>query len=188
MSFFNPPRLSCGVIIVNAQRELLLCHVTGQNHWDLPKGGIDLGETPLQAALRETYEETGLRLHGEALVELGRFKYTGKKNLHLFATRLPRLDVSTLRCESRYFDHRTGRRMPEMDGYGWFDFARVPALCTPKMAAVLGERIDLDRVWLDAAPALPEPPALAPLPALSAPVLHPPQQPGAEPFMMRTSA
>ena len=81
MSFFNPQRLSCGVVILSPERELLLCHVTGQNHWDLPKGGIDAGETPLQAALRETFEETGLRLQAQALVELGRIKYTGKKNL-----------------------------------------------------------------------------------------------------------
>ena len=193
MSFFNPQRLSCGVVILSPQREVLLCHVTGQNHWDLPKGGIDAGETPLQAALRETFEETGLRLHAEALVELGRIKYTGKKNLHLFATRMPRIDVSQLRCESRYLDHHSGRRLPEMDGYGWFAFARVPALCTPKMAAVLGSRIDLGRIWLDLAPALPEPAAFSPLqPPLLAPlqppVLQPPEQPGAETFMMLTTA
>ena len=193
MSFFNPQRLSCGVVILSPQREVLLCHVTGQNHWDLPKGGIDAGETPLQAALRETFEETGLRLHAEALVELGRIKYTGKKNLHLFATRMPRIDVSQLRCESRYLDHHSGRRLPEMDGYGWFAFARVPALCTPKMAAVLGSRIDLGRIWLDLASTLPEPAALSPLqPPLLAPlqppVLQPPEQPGAETFMMLTTA
>ena len=196
MSFFNPQRLSCGVVILSPERELLLCHVTGQNHWDLPKGGIDAGETPLQAALRETFEETGLRLQAQALVELGRIKYTGKKNLHLFATRMPRFDVSQLRCESRYLDHHTGRRLPEMDGYGWFAFARVPALCTPKMAAVLGSRIDLGRIWLDLTPASPEPAAPLPpppvlasvLPPAPAPVLQPPQQPGAETFMMLTSA
>ena len=185
MSFFNPQRLSCGVVILSPERELLLCHVTGQNHWDLPKGGIDAGETPLEAALRETFEETGLRLQAQTLVELGRIKYTAKKNLHLFATRMPRINVSQFRCESHYLDHHTGRRLPEMDGYGWFAFARVAALCTPKMAAVLGGRIDLGRIWLDLAPAGPEPAALPPL---QPPQVQPPQQPGAETFMMLTSA
>jgi len=162
MSFFNPKRLSCGVIILNADRELLLCHVTGQNHWDLPKGGIDAGENPRQAALRETVEETGLRLRAQALVDLGRFRYTVKKDLHLFATHMPRIDVSRLRCESHYLDHFSGRRVPEMDGYGWFAFARIAALCTPKMAVVLRDRIDLGRVWCDLVA----------------------EQPRAEPFMM----
>lgn len=146
MSFFNPKRLSCGVVILNPGRELLLCHVTGQNHWDLPKGGIDLGESPLDAAIRETREESGLQLPPETLLDLGRFAYTNKKNLHLFATLRPRFDLKELRCESRYLDRYSGRLMPEMDGFGWFSFERVGSLCTPKMATVLGQRIGLDDV------------------------------------------
>jgi len=143
MAYFHVKRLSCGVVILNSQREVLLCHVTGQNHWDLPKGGIDLGETPLQAALRETREETGLRLAAQALLDLGQFSYTSKKNLHLFATHLPRLELTALRCESHYVDRLTRRRMPEMDGYGWFTWDRTSTLCTPKMAQVLSERLNL---------------------------------------------
>jgi 8-oxo-dGTP pyrophosphatase MutT (NUDIX family) len=146
MSFFNSRRLSCGVVILNADRELLLCHVTGQNHWDLPKGGIDSGETPLQAALRETREETGLRLSAEALLDLGRFEYTGKKDLHLFATRMARFDIAHLHCESHYVDRPSGRSLPEMDGYGWFAFDRIAALCTAKMTAVLVAKIALGEV------------------------------------------
>ena len=146
MQFFGPRRLSCGIVILNAQRELLLCHVTGQNHWDLPKGGIDSDESPLDAALRETREESGLHLAADALLDLGRFRYTAKKNLHLFATLMPRIELNDLHCESHYTDRHSGRRLPEMDGYGWFDLARVDALCTPKMAAVLKGQLGLERV------------------------------------------
>jgi 8-oxo-dGTP pyrophosphatase MutT (NUDIX family) len=143
MPFFNSKRLSCGVVILNTDDELLLCHVTGQGHWDLPKGGIDHGESPLQAALRETREETGLHLSDSALIELGRFKYTAKKDLHLFATCMPRFDINELYCDSHYFDRQARRELPEMDGYGWFNFERAKALCTAKMAAVLHERVKL---------------------------------------------
>ena len=146
MSFFNPKRLSCGVVILNPGRELLLCHVTGQNHWDLPKGGIDPGETPLEAAVRETREESGVKLDPDALLDLGRFHYTNGKNLHLFATCMPRFDLKDLRCETRYLDRWSGRQLPEMDGYGWFGFERIGQLCTPKMAQVLTVRIELDAV------------------------------------------
>lgn len=146
MSFFNPKRLSCGVVILNPDRELLLCHVTGQNHWDLPKGGIDEGETPLEAAIRETREESGLRLQPDDLHDLGRFAYTNKKNLHLFACLMPRFELKGLRCESRYLDRYSGRQLPEMDGYGWFAFERTAALCTPKMSQVLRSRIALGDV------------------------------------------
>lgn len=146
MDPFTPRRLSCGILILNAQHELLLCHVTGQDHWDLPKGGAHDGESPLQAALRETREETGLQLEAAALLELGRLDYRPKKDLHLYATLMPRFDVATLRCESHFAQWGTGRRLPEMDGYDWFGFERIGELCTGKMTAVLCGRLNLHQL------------------------------------------
>ena len=37
-----------------------------------------------------------------------------------------------------------------MDGFGWFAFDRIAELCTPKLAAVLRDALDLDAV-VDAA-------------------------------------
>lgn len=145
-SFFapRPRRLSCGIVILSATRELLLCHVTGQRHWDLPKGGIHATETPRQAALRETAEETGLVLAAESLSELGSFAYTGKKDLHLFATTIERVDPRRLCCESTFVERGSNRTLPEMDAFGWFAFDRTGELCTPRMAALLEESIHLD--------------------------------------------
>ena len=33
--------------------------------------------------------------------------------------------------------------MPEMDGFGWFPFSEIPQLCSPKLVAVLTQRLDL---------------------------------------------
>ncbi|UWQ91144.1 NUDIX hydrolase [Aliisedimentitalea scapharcae] len=38
------------------------------NHWDLPGGGREMGESPEQCALRETQEEVGLELREQDLV------------------------------------------------------------------------------------------------------------------------
>jgi 8-oxo-dGTP pyrophosphatase MutT (NUDIX family) len=141
-------KLSCGIVILNASAEILLCHVTGQNHWDLPKGGAQPGEAPLAAALRETLEETGLVLDSATLLDLGRLPYRARKDLHLYATLLPRIDTGTLVCDSHYTHPFSRQRLPEMDGYGWFDFARVPELCTRKLAAVLCERLSLPQLLL----------------------------------------
>ncbi len=49
---------AAGGYVLNAQGELLVFYRRGS--WDLPKGKIDKGETPEQAAVREVQEETGL--------------------------------------------------------------------------------------------------------------------------------
>ncbi len=52
---------AAGVVVVRdtaeGQRFLLL---RAYRNWDLPKGRIEAGETPLEAAIREAREETGL--------------------------------------------------------------------------------------------------------------------------------
>jgi 8-oxo-dGTP pyrophosphatase MutT (NUDIX family) len=158
--FFRARRLSCGIVVLAPTRELLLCHVTGQRHWDLPKGGIHEGETPAEAAVRETMEETGLVFAPEALVDLGRLPYTGKKDLHLFAAPSERVDPLSLCCEGTFVERGSSRRLPEMDGFGWFGLDRLHELCTARMAAVLSAAIDLDRV-LDDLLAPPSPARLA---------------------------
>lgn len=63
----NPTKIeiSSGGIVFYAEDEnnykfLLLKHSNG-NHWDLPKGHIEEGETLKEAALREIIEETGIQ-------------------------------------------------------------------------------------------------------------------------------
>ncbi len=53
------PISAAGGAVFNADGKVLLIHRRGS--WDLPKGKIDPGETPEQAAVREVQEETGLR-------------------------------------------------------------------------------------------------------------------------------
>lgn len=164
-------RLSCGVVLLNDAGELLLCHVTGHDHWDLPKGGAHDDETPLQAALRETREETGLVLAADSLLELGRLPYRNRKDLHLFAARTARLDTELLWCESRFDDLDSGLALPEMDGFGWFAFRDVPVQCSRKLCTVLRERLDLPAVLASlrerplAEPTLLPAPAAAPGPS-----------------------
>ena len=54
---------SCGILpyrIHQGQREYLIVFEEFSQCWSLPKGHMEAGETEVQAALRELYEETGL--------------------------------------------------------------------------------------------------------------------------------
>ena len=55
-------RLGAGMMVINANKEVLIGQRIDQvSHeaWQMPQGGIDPGEEPLDAALRELKEEVG---------------------------------------------------------------------------------------------------------------------------------
>lgn len=55
---------SAGLAIVY-QGKLLVCHTTGRKlngGWGIPKGGIEKGESEIEAAIRETREEVGVKV------------------------------------------------------------------------------------------------------------------------------
>src|SRR5277367_219996 len=54
-------RLSSGVVVVSlAQRKLKFLLLRAYRNWDFPKGLVEAGEAPIDAALREVREETTL--------------------------------------------------------------------------------------------------------------------------------
>jgi 8-oxo-dGTP pyrophosphatase MutT (NUDIX family) len=84
------PRAASGTVVVDPVRGVLLLwrhrFTTDTWGWEVPAGGIDDGETPEQAAARETLEETGWR--AGALRPLLRFHpVNGSTDLvfHVFA-------------------------------------------------------------------------------------------------------
>ncbi len=55
---------SAGIVVFRrngSEKEYLILKY-GVRHWDFPKGHLEENENSLQAALRETYEETGLKV------------------------------------------------------------------------------------------------------------------------------
>ena len=56
-----PKRLSAGVVIVSVvNRKLKFLLLRAYRNWDFPKGLVEAGEEPIDAAIREVREETAL--------------------------------------------------------------------------------------------------------------------------------
>jgi ADP-ribose pyrophosphatase YjhB (NUDIX family) len=55
-------------IIFDVRDRVLLCHRRDLDAWNLPGGGVESGDLPTGAAIRETREETGLDVVIERLV------------------------------------------------------------------------------------------------------------------------
>ncbi|MBW8759859.1 MAG: NUDIX domain-containing protein [Burkholderiales bacterium] len=156
------PTVSCGVLLVNRRDEIFVCHTTGTPRWDLPKGLADAGEDPRDAAVREAWEEAGLRLPGDALQDLGEFAYLPAKRLHLFALRVASggVDVDRCTCRSFFPHHHTGRPTPEADAWAWKPLDDLASWCGKNMTRVL-QSLDrgllatlpqVDRVEVDVSP------------------------------------
>jgi 8-oxo-dGTP pyrophosphatase MutT (NUDIX family) len=131
--------VSCGVLVVNAQGQLLLCHVTHTAKWDIPKGMQDPGEGALETAIRELREEAGIGFDAGRFEDLGEMAYRPGKRLHLFRVQagdeLASLDH--LVCTSFFPHHVTGKPTPETDGFCWAGRDEIARLCWPRMAQVL---------------------------------------------------
>lgn len=95
--------------------EVAVIHRRASGDWTLPKGRLNAGETPDQAALREVKEETGLRC--QLLRALGCTDY---------------LDARGRRKVACYWLMRrlNGRFRPsdEVDDLRWLSFGRAAAL------------------------------------------------------------
>ena len=64
--------LTAGGVVVNPEGQILVVN-QGGTAWSLPKGHIDAGEDALEAAMREIYEESGVR-ELELVRELGSYE------------------------------------------------------------------------------------------------------------------
>src|SRR6267378_7972806 len=49
-------------VIFDAEANVLLCHRTDRDAWNLPGGKVEAGEAPWEAAVREVHEEIGLHV------------------------------------------------------------------------------------------------------------------------------
>lgn len=133
-----PKTLSAGVIVTDGTR-ILLCHVTGGRHWDLPKGKIEPGEDEISAAVRELYEETSLCVDPGVLISLGIHRYKKDKDLSLWLWKMTDLpDPAGLDCLST-FDSGKGIHKKEMDGFELVRWEKIGKYVVPDMLKVLTE-------------------------------------------------
>ena len=106
---------SAGGVVINSQGQVLVVSQRGKS-WSLPKGHIDAGETPLAAARREIYEETGVS-ELELVKELGsyqRYKIgldgddkAELKTMIIFLFKTPQMDLQPIdpkHPEARWVD------------------------------------------------------------------------------------
>ncbi len=106
----------CAGILFVHDGKLFLCHRTDRDEWEGPGGHIEAGETPAQAAIRETEEETGL-LVAERILSAPMLQPGGE--YVAFVANVG----DTLEVELNH----------EHDDSGWFPFGELPESTHPNI-------------------------------------------------------
>lgn len=144
--------IAAGIFIGRNNGKILICHPT--NHepdvWSIPKGKVEDGETLLEAALRETFEETNVYLASNdnfIVYNLPPKTYRHKKKMihpYLFLeTQDSEMDwdKQVIQCNSNVPDERGG--FPEMDEYKWATIEEARELLHETQVACLDEIRDI---------------------------------------------
>lgn len=73
---------SVNVVVTNDAGDLLMIKRSDNDNWAIPGGAIDLGESMVDAAIRETREETGIDCEVTGIVGI----YTDPKHVLLYTS------------------------------------------------------------------------------------------------------
>lgn len=127
-------RKNAGIVVFNKDKKVLMCARVDKKslEWQFPQGGIDEGETPLDAAYRELKEETSIvsvklvqilkkpirysfpRSLRETFAKMGQFNYGQDQFWTLFYFTGDDSEIN-LNTET-----------PEFKAYAWMDIAQSP--------------------------------------------------------------
>ncbi|WP_304617635.1 RNA pyrophosphohydrolase [Paracoccus sp. (in: a-proteobacteria)] len=150
-----PYRPCAGVVLLN-HRGLVFAgqRLDMPGAWQMPQGGIDKGETPREAALRELTEETGVPadlvevlgetpgwvtydLPPDMVGRVWKGRYGGQRQKWL-----------CLRFLGRDEDIRIDTDHPEFDRWQWMGAEDLLASIVPFKRAVYAEVLDAFRDWV----------------------------------------
>ena len=144
-----PPRPSAGILLFRQRRggiEVLLIRPGGpywrnrdKGAWMIPKGMIEPGEAPADAALREFEEETGARVTTMPFA-LATVRQAGGKMVKAFAAEgdLDPDGITSIEFELEW-PPRSGRtqRFPEAEAARWMGLAEAREFMLPSQLPLL---------------------------------------------------
>ncbi len=125
-------KLSCGVVVARkSDNGWLALMLRAYHHWDFPKGLRESGEDPLQAAIREVAEETGIT---DLAFEWGdRFFETGPYS----RGKIARYFIATTGQERVVMGVSPETGQPEHHEWRWVSFDEAYDIGSPRVRQIV---------------------------------------------------
>ena len=125
--------ISAGIIVVRREAdEWYYLLLRAFRNWDFPKGEVQAGEAPLDAALRETKEETGI---GDLQFRWGQgFKETEPYNR---GRKVARYYLASTSRREVVFSVNPAIGVPEHHEYRWLSYSQLEKLAPPRLRLVI---------------------------------------------------
>ena len=149
-------RPAAGVMLLNPMRKVWVGQRLDSTleAWQMPQGGLDPGETPLEGALRELGEETGIRsdlveivtrcpqeltydLPDDLIGKVWKKRWRGQRQTWFLA-----------RFVGEDSDVNIATAEPEFRAWKWAEPAELPALIVPFKKKLYEDVLEAFRDWL----------------------------------------
>lgn len=128
-------RPNVGLMVLNDRGDVFMAHRrdTRDKAWQMPQGGIDRGETPYEAALRELYEETGIRSVSLMAESLNWYSYDFPGDVHFVSEKKKSYAGQTQKWFLFMFEGSENeidleRPHPEFNAWKWVAAEQVPEM------------------------------------------------------------
>jgi 8-oxo-dGTP pyrophosphatase MutT (NUDIX family) len=135
----RPMTLGVRAIVVNNQDEILLVRHRYEPGWQLPGGGVENGESALEALRRELLEETGVKMLSSGQFLGSFFNADVSRRDHVLVYLVREFDIPMEENIS-----------PEIEKYGFFPRLQLPEDTTPGTRRRIQECFDsrpVESVW-----------------------------------------
>ena len=123
---YPTPKVDIRAFVMDENDDILMVRESTDGGWSLPGGWADVGLSPREVAVKEVFEETGLRVEAQHLMAVF------DKKCHPHPPQASYVYKIVLSCKLTDYPQTEQKGFDILD-VGWFSIYNLPPLSTPRI-------------------------------------------------------